>query len=68
MGSEPPKESSWGYSSIVTCWLWVLQLELGPHPGWSLDGQRPGCPREVWIEQHLTAGGGRGILGTDEGL
>lgn len=28
VGSEPPKESSWGYSSIVTCWLWVLELEL----------------------------------------
>lgn len=28
VGSEPPKESSWGYSSVVTCWLWVLELEL----------------------------------------
>lgn len=28
VGSEPPKESSWDYSSIVTCGLWVLELEL----------------------------------------
>lgn len=26
VGSGPPKESSWGYSSVVTCWLWVLEL------------------------------------------
>lgn len=44
MGSDPPRESTWGCSGVVTCWLWVLELELGPHPGWSLKGEGQAVP------------------------